>query len=137
MISDFGLEDKVFWKGVYPRDLVTRIIKNADLLALPRPDSKQAQGGFPTKLGEYLASGNPVCATSVGELPDYLNDNISVFFAEPGSIDSFTNALERALSDSIMAKNIGLKGREVAEQNFDKNKQSLILFNYLTKLIEN
>jgi glycosyltransferase involved in cell wall biosynthesis len=137
MIFDFGLKDKVFWKGVYPRDLVTRIIKNANLLALPRPDSKQAQGGFPTKLGEYLASGVPVCATTVGEIPDYLVDNESVFFADPGSIDSFAKAMERALSDSIIAKNIGFKGKEVAKENFDKDKQSLVLFNFLNKLIEN
>jgi glycosyltransferase involved in cell wall biosynthesis len=137
MIKQFKLKDKIFWKGEHPRDEVTNIIKNAHLLVLPRPDSKQAQGGFPTKLGEYLASGNPVCATTVGEIPHYLKDNESVFFAEPSSIDSFTKAMERALSDSIIAKNIGFKGKEVAKENFDKNKQSLVLFNFLNKLIEN
>ena len=28
--------------------------------------------GFPTKLGEYLASGNHTLVTSVCEIPDYL-----------------------------------------------------------------
>ncbi len=59
------------------------------------PDSKQAQGGFPTKLGEYLATGNPVCATTVGEIPDYLVDGESVYFAVPGSVDSFADAMLR------------------------------------------
>src|SRR5690606_3427017 len=71
MIQEFGLVNKIEWKGAYDRDLIPAIIQDADLLVLPRPDSKQAQGGFPTKLGEYLATGNPVVATRVGELPDY------------------------------------------------------------------
>ena len=50
---------------------------------MARPDSRQARGGFPTKLGEYLATGKPVCVTKVGEITVYLEDNVSAFLAEP------------------------------------------------------
>ncbi|MEO7491038.1 MAG: glycosyltransferase, partial [Ferruginibacter sp.] len=99
-----------------------------------RPDSKQAQGGFPTKLGEYLATGNPVCATSVGEIPDYLVDAESIYFAEPGSINSFTIAMERALSNTEEARSIGMKGREVAEKHFNKDIQSKIFYHFLKEV---
>ncbi|MBC8342374.1 MAG: glycosyltransferase family 4 protein, partial [Bacteroidetes bacterium] len=89
LIKKLSLESNVFWKKEFPRDQIPAILKNAELLVLPRPDSHQARGGFPTKLGEYLATGNPVCATSVGEIPDYLKDGESIYFAEPGSVDSF------------------------------------------------
>lgn len=134
LIKEFALEDRVFWMKEYPRDQIPQIVCNADLLALPRPDSKQAQGGFPTKLGEYLASGKPVCATRVGEIPDYLTDNESVFFAEPGSVDSFAEAMSRALSDPEHAARVGQNGRKVAETHFNKDIQAKILYDFLNSL---
>ncbi|MBK6564138.1 MAG: glycosyltransferase [Saprospiraceae bacterium] len=134
LIKDFGLENKVFWMKEYHRDTIPSIVCNAELLVLPRPDSKQAQGGFPTKLGEYLASGKPVCATTVGEIPDYLRDGESVFFAEPGSVDSFAEAMQRALSSSLAALQVGANGRMVAETHFNKDIQSKILYDFFHKL---
>ena len=133
MIKKYKLEDKVFWMGEYDKTIIPSIIKNASLLVLPRLDSKQTQGGFPTKLGEYLATGNPVCATTVGELPDYLTDGVSVYFAKPGSVDSFAIAMNRALSDPAKARLVGATGREVAEKHFNKDIQAKILLNFLKK----
>ena len=128
------MQDKVFWKGEFSRDAIPAIIKNASVLALPRPDSKQAQGGFPTKLGEYLATGNPVCATKVGEIPDYLVDGESVFFAEPGSVNSFAEAMRKALSNAAEAEQIGKKGLEVAQKHFNKDIQSKLLYHFLSQI---
>ena len=134
LIKSLNLEGKVKWMGEYKRDQIPAIILNASLLALPRPDSKQAQGGFPTKLGEYLATGVPVCATTVGEIPDYLTDNESVFFAEPGSVDSFANAMERALSNPEFSQIVGLAGRNTAEIYFNKDIQAEKLYEFLQTL---
>lgn len=136
-IEELGLDDRVFWMKTYPRDIIPAIICNADLLVLPRPDSKQAQGGFPTKLGEYLATGKPVCATRVGEIPDYLTDNESVFFAQPGSVDSFADAMRRALVDRIEAAKIGENGRIVAAREFNAFIQAEKLNAFFEQLIEN
>lgn len=133
MIKELGLGDRIFWMKEYPRERIPAIIKNADILVLPRPNSKQAQGGFPTKLGEYLATGNPVCATSVGEIPDYLVNGESIFFAEPDSVDSFANAMLHALSNPERAKVIGLKGKNIAKKCFNKDVQSKILFDFLSE----
>lgn len=136
LIKEYKLEEIVFWRGVYQRDQIPSIIKNADLLVLPRPDSKQAQGGFPTKLGEYLATSKPVCATKVGEIPYYLKDGESVFFAEPGSVDSFAEAMRRALSNPQEAKRVGINGRKVAETHFSKDIQAKVLYDFLYSLIK-
>ncbi|NLN95233.1 MAG: glycosyltransferase family 4 protein [Bacteroidales bacterium] len=134
LIKNLKLEDRIFWKGVYNRDQIPTIIKNASLLALPRPDSKQAQGGFPTKLGEYLATGNPVCVTTVGEIPDYLTDGKSAYFAEPGNVDSFAKAMRRALNNPEEAKEIGGNGLKVAETYFNQEIQAKTLYNFLLSL---
>jgi glycosyltransferase involved in cell wall biosynthesis len=133
-IKELGLEKRIKWMGEYKREVIPSIIMNAILLVLPRPDSKQAQGGFPTKLGEYLATGVPVCATRVGEIPDYLIDKESVFFAEPNSIESFANAMRTALKNSSNASKVGKGGKQVAEIHFNKNIQSKKLYNFLKQL---
>lgn len=131
MIKTLNLEERVLWMGEYDKTIIPSILKNASLLVLPRLDSKQTQGGFPTKLGEYLATGNPVCATTVGELPDYLTDGVSVYFAKPGSVESFAITMNRALSNPVKARMVGANGREVAERYFNKDIQAETLFNFL------
>jgi len=61
----------------------------AKILALARPKSKVADAGFPSKLTEYLSTGNPVVVTRVGEIPYYLKDNVHAFLTEPDSVNSF------------------------------------------------
>ncbi len=134
MIKNLKLEGRVYWLGEFSRDKIPAILQHASLLVLPRPDSKQAQGGFPTKLGEYLAAGVPVCASTVGEIPDYLTDNETVFFAEPGSVESFAKAMDRALSNPELAKKVGLAGRNIAEVHFNKDIQAKKLYEFLKTL---
>ena len=63
-----GIGHDVQFHGKVPADAVAGLLKGCHLLVLPRPASRQAQGGFPTKLGEYLATGRPVVTTSVGDI---------------------------------------------------------------------
>ena len=131
LIAGYGLQKRIHYIGTLNRDQIPPFICNASVLALSRPDSHQAQGGFPTKLGEYLATGNPVCVTKVGEIPDYLEDNVSAFMAEPGDVDSFADAMDRALRDTENAKLVGAKGKEVAERVFNAEIQAKRLSEFL------
>jgi len=131
LIEDTGMTDKIIYLGVIERGEVPSFIMGAEVLVLPRPDSRQAQGGFPTKLGEYLASGNPVCVTRVGEIPEYLVDNESAFLANPGDIHSFTYALKRALIDKTNAKRVGENGRKVAQEHFSQDVQAIRIYEFI------
>lgn len=131
LIRNLKLEERIHRLGVLKRDAIPAFVCNASLLVISRPDSHQAQGGFPTKLGDYLATGNPVCVTKVGEIPDYLEDNVSAFMAEPGDVDSFADAMERALKDKDNAKRVGADGRKVAEKHFSSVVQSKRLADFL------
>ncbi len=134
LIKELGLENRIYYHGPVDSNRAVCIMKNASLLVLPRPDSHQAKGGFPTKLGEYLATGNPVCATRVGEIPDYLEDRISVYFSEPGSHEDFSKAMRDALSNPQMANCVGKKGKEVAEMQFNAKIQTERLYHFFKEL---
>ena len=94
-------------------------LTNAAVLALARPDSQQARNGFPTKLGEYLLSGNPVVVTKTGDIPLFLEDRVSAYLVEPDDIEGFARKLTMALKDKDAAMRIGRAGYEVAMKNFN------------------
>jgi len=133
-IVELGMQDKIIYSKPIDSEKVVNLIMNADVLVLPRPDSYQAQGGFPTKLGEYLATSKPVIVTRVGEIPNYLQHQKSAFLIEPGSVESIVIALKDALSDYEKASKIGLEGRKVAESHFCSNIQSGRLSQFLIEL---
>lgn len=101
------------------------LLVNASILALARPDNTQNRNGFPTKLGEYLSTGNPVVVTSVGDIPNFLKDRVHAVLAECDDPVDFANQLlwvARHYDDAI---NIGLRGKQLAHEEFSYLKQTL------------
>ena len=129
MISDSGLIKSVSIRVSLDNNEIPVLLRKSEFLVLSRPDNSKAKAGFPTKLGEYLASKKPVVITKTGEIPKYLEDNKSAYLAEPGDINDFTDKLLFALNDPGSA-NIGLEGFRVAEKYFDY----IIYGNYMIEI---
>ena len=129
-IIDNDLRECVIIKGPVPHDEVCNWLVNATILALARPSSRQAEGGIPSKVGEYLASGVPCVITRTGDLPLYLNDGIDCFLCNPDSVELFTERLEQCyLSDRTV---VGEMGRKSALQ-FSNIVQAKHLIDYLER----
>jgi glycosyltransferase involved in cell wall biosynthesis len=131
MVNELSLSKKIIFTGRIITREIPGYLKCATVLCLARPSSLQASGGFPTKLGEYLATGNPVVVTRVGEIPEYLIDNESAFLADADSVASFSSKLDFALANPDVAAKVGEKGREVALINFDYKNQSKRIAEFL------
>ena len=131
IISNYGLDDRIIYLGILDKEEIPSFLSNAELLVMARPNSRQAEGGFPTKLGEYLATGKPVCVTNVGEISNYLTDNFSAYIAEPGNVESFADAIYRALSNKKNSELIGFNGQKVALDNFSISVQSKRLYRFI------
>ena len=92
------------------------------------------QARFPTKLGEYLASGAPVVASARGELLGYLTDGESAFLAGPGGAEEFGRRVVDALRNPSAAREVGRKGREVAVREFDYRRYGGVLYDWFRDL---
>lgn len=114
-----GIIDQVVFTGVLKRSALPDRLAKATVLALARPSSKQAEAGFPTKLGEYLATGNPVVVTATGEIAAYLADGVSAYLVPPDSAEAFAERLRFVLTHPEAARSVGRAGREVAVRSFD------------------
>jgi glycosyltransferase involved in cell wall biosynthesis len=110
---------------------------SALLLVLSRPKNIQAEGGFPTKLGEYLATGRPVVVTKVGEIPEYLTDEVNAFLAEPDNADAFALRVLYALSNAELADKVGANGKKLAYSTFNYKVQSQNLISFISNLNQN
>jgi len=131
IVSDLTLDGKIIFTGRIRNDAIPEILCKAKVLAMARPNSLQAKGAFPTKLGEYLMTGNPVVVTKVGEIEDYLTDGYDAYLAEPNNINSFAEKLILALEDKRNSKEIGIRGRENAMKNFNHNIQTKNILNFI------
>jgi len=118
------IKDKVVFTGFIHKEKVSSFLNEARVLALARPANKQAEAGFPTKLGEYLATGSPVICTKVGDIPDYLFDKVNAFMAEPGSIDSFAEKILFVYQNPEFSKKVGLEGKKLVYKEFNYLYQS-------------
>lgn len=85
-IVDKDLRSRIhcLFSGCIPRLDMPKYIKNAKILALLPLQTKQQEGCFPTKLGEYLASGVPTVVSNVGIPPKFLTDGENVRFVPAG-----------------------------------------------------
>lgn len=119
IIHNYKMENKIIFTGELSRDLIPELLCNANILALPRPNNIQTEGGFPTKLGEYLMAEKPVVVTKVGEIPNYLKDRETAFLAEPGDIISFKNKLEEVILNKELANTVATNGKKLAMKTFD------------------
>lgn len=117
-------KDRIIMKGFLTREDMIKLINSAAGLLLAKPSSEQANTCFPTKLGEYLSTGNPIVVTSTGEIPLYLEDMVSAYIAEPDSVESFTMKLVQLLSDPEKASEIGKTGKNVALKSFNYKETS-------------
>lgn len=124
LADNLGISDRVVFTGIVPSSEIPQLLTNAEILALARPNSIQNTYGFPTKLGEYLLSGNPVVITKVGDIPLFLKDKESALMSDCGDIEAFADNLLWAIQHPEQVKTIGERGKAVALENFNYLKES-------------
>ena len=116
------VEDAVEMTGpVSARDL-PRVLAECDLLIMNRIDSPYAQHGFPSKLGEYLATGTPVIATRVSDVEEYLRDEEDALLIGAGDDAALADAIVRRYRRDDHYRDVGLRGRQAALRHFSHRR---------------
>jgi glycosyltransferase involved in cell wall biosynthesis len=75
--------------------------------------------GVPLTLLEAMASGLPCVATSVGGIPEVLDDGVTGFLVPTRDPQALATALLRLQRDDELARRIGMAARRHVELNFD------------------
>lgn len=133
IILQNGLKEKIIWDyAIY--DDIPKILSDADILVSSQPVTTRADGGFPTKLGEYLMSGTPTLLTDVGETSRYFVDGEHMYFSVPQSPIDFADKLKYIIDNYDVALNVADNGKKLIEKNFSHISAGIKIENFIKSL---
>lgn len=116
-IDENQLGENIILTGSKPTNIIPSYLLKATGIVMAPPKNFES-GGFPTKLGEFLMSGVPVITTAVSDIPKYLNNDNS-FIVKTNSPQDIALAMAHIVEDYLLAKKIGLRGKELAQIHFN------------------
>jgi glycosyltransferase involved in cell wall biosynthesis len=105
--------------------------KSALALLIPLRPTFQDMARFPHKIGEYLASGNPVISTNYGEVKNYFVDMENMLIADSYDVNLFADKMQLVLDNPAEALKIGIKGKSIATNTFDYRAMGKVINEFL------
>jgi glycosyltransferase involved in cell wall biosynthesis len=111
-----------------------QFLQQADVLCITRTGSTYANAGFPFKLGEYLATGNPVLVSDVGDVASYLQNMKDAIIVQPDDVTAVKKAMEFCIRNPEEAAQIGLNGQLKCKEHFDPSVNGRKLLELLQRL---
>lgn len=118
LIAELELSDRVFIKGRVNYSEVPGILAGAKILVTSQPDTKRAEGGFPTKLGEYFMSNVPTVLTDVGEISNYVRDKFNAYLVPPLCPELYADTLQYVLDNYADSLVVAKNAKEYILNNF-------------------
>ncbi len=105
-----GISEKVSFTGLVEMSMVKHYLSECRILAITRPSTLQTKAGFPTKLGEYFATGRPVLATNFGDMGEYFTDGRDIVMAECGNTGEIAQKIKWMIENSKELETISSQG---------------------------
>ena len=133
-IAECRMADYVFIKGRVDFEAVPQILANASLLVTSQPITKRAQGGFPTKMAEYMMSHTPMIVTNVGEIHKYVQDGVNTYMVEPCDPIAYADKLRYILSHPDEAAAVAENAYSYASENFCSKPVTKGLLDFLNSI---
>jgi len=127
-----GLSEKVTFTGLVQSSKVKHYLSECEILTITRPSTIQTQAGFPTKLGEYFASGKPILATDFGDMGRYFKNGSEIVMAECGNPQSIANKLHWMLQNRNELELISKNGYEKAKKLLEYESSVTKIHNFLS-----
>jgi len=81
------------------------------------------QDAFPLGVLEAMAAGKPVLATSVGGIPEMIDDGVTGLMVPPADERALASALVRLLTNPELSARLALAGRDRVGERFTPEQQ--------------
>lgn len=125
-----GIADAVKFMGFQANSSVYEELSKADVYV--QPSYEEALG---IAIVEAMAACLPVVATTVGGIPEIVEDGKTGFLVPSRDVVGLTEAMVALAKDSSLRKKMGFAGRQVVEDKFDVHKQNERCVKLLKELI--
>jgi glycosyltransferase involved in cell wall biosynthesis len=113
------MEQVISWS----EDTEVRDICGFDIGIMPLEESLWERGKCGYKLIQYMGCGLPVVGSPVGINNEIIQEGVNGF--KPGDAAGWSKALENLLTDETLRREMGRRGRSIAEERFtlDRGRQ--------------
>jgi glycosyltransferase involved in cell wall biosynthesis len=122
LVADLELGRRVTMPGW--SDEASGRLRSFDVLALPSRSE-----GLPLVLLEAMHAGVPIVATTVGGVPDAVEDGRSALLVPPDDVAALTSALRRLCSDEALRHRLGaaaqVEGRRFTVEAMARSYETL------------
>jgi glycosyltransferase involved in cell wall biosynthesis len=112
MVASRGLSSNVRILGF--RDDLLNVFRSLDLFAIPSVEGDT----IPQVLMQALAMGLPVVSTTVGSIPDVVQDGRTGFVVPPRNADALAERILALLDDPALRREMGRNGRALLERDY-------------------
>ena len=133
-IAQRGLGGHVELLGAQPRQSVSRLVREADVVV--QPSITVASGkkeGIPVALMEALASERAVVATALSGIPELVEHERTGLLVPERDAAALAGALLRLYNDPRLRRSLGVAGREKVLNEFDLRRNTLKLGGLLAR----
>jgi glycosyltransferase involved in cell wall biosynthesis len=112
LVHELSLQEEVVFTGL--RLDVPDVLRSFDVAVLC--SNHEAS---PLSMLEYMAAERAVVATSVGGIPDMVEDGTTGLLVQPGDVTALASAIDRLLSDPDLRTRMGVAGRQRWGREFE------------------
>jgi len=130
-VKVLGLSDKVIFTGDIPNPLMPKYYTASDIVVLPSLMEATSISGL-----EAMSSGKPLVGTSVGGIPQIIEDGITGIIVPPKNPNALANAIIHLLIDDNIRIKMGINARKRVEKEFSWNiiaQKTMKVYNNLIK----
>jgi glycosyltransferase involved in cell wall biosynthesis len=113
---ELGITRSVIFTGMVAHTDVPRFMAAADIAVVPYPVLQQDVWLSPLKLFEYMAAGNAIIASNVGQLSEWVTNERNGLLVQPGDISALAAGIERLIDDPGLRLELGQNARVEAIQ---------------------
>ena len=131
----WGIKEKVKVFNNIPYSQLVDLYLHAIALLIPLRNTVQDTARFPHKIGEYLATGNPIITSNYGEVAYYFQDNVNALIADKYEVATFSDKMQYVLNNQAKAIEVGQNGKEYGLNNFNYLSYGEDLIQFLENLL--
>ena len=129
LANDLGVSNKIKFIGHVDPDEIPQYLSQADVFV--RPSRSEGLGN---SFLEAMATGLPIIGTSVGGIPDFLEDGETGLFCKVDDPDDLAEKIQILLSDDNLSNNLSRNGRELVEAKYSWGNIASKIENIFIKL---
>lgn len=122
--------DEVEYLGYVSESSKRRLLEDASVFVIP-----SLAEGLPISLLEGMAGGNAVVATTVGSIPEVLDEANGVL-VPPGDVEALTAAIHRLVADPARTEAAGRHNRAVVAETYSWSARSAELTNLYRTVVD-